>query len=229
MPTIFLRLTCAISSRAPIRADSFQSDDITPLKTLEPELHILGLSNGPTLAFKDIAMQLLGNLFEYALAKTGERLNILGATSGDTGPSAEYAMRGKRSIRVFMLSPQGKMSPFQTAQMFSLQDPNIFNIAIRGVFDDCQDIVKAVSNDMRLQAEDTASAPSIRSTGRGSRRRSSIISKAILPSPGRTSEQVSFSVPSGNFGNICAGHVARMMGLPIRKLISRHQRKRCAG
>ncbi|MDE2366300.1 MAG: threonine synthase, partial [Betaproteobacteria bacterium] len=126
-------------------AESFQSEEITPLKTLEPGLHILGLSNGPTLAFKDIALQLLGNLFEYALAKTGDRLNILGATSGDTGPSAEYAMRGKHGIRVFMLSPQGKMSQFQTAQMFSLQDPNIFNIAIRGVFDDCQDIVKAVS------------------------------------------------------------------------------------
>ena len=115
----------------------FGSADVTPLKTLEPGLHILGLSNGPTLAFKDIAMQLLGNLFQYQLAKTGDELNILGATSGDTGSSAEYAMRGKRSIRVFMLSPEGRMSPFQTAQMFSLQDPNIFNIAVKGVFDDC--------------------------------------------------------------------------------------------
>ncbi|NBN92966.1 MAG: threonine synthase, partial [Betaproteobacteria bacterium] len=96
---------------------------ITPLYTLEPGLHLLELSNGPTLAFKDMAMQLLGNLFEYALAKTGESLNILGATSGDTGSSAEYAMRGKRGVRVFMLSPHGKMSRFQTAQMFSLQDP----------------------------------------------------------------------------------------------------------
>ena len=139
--------------RGRIPRESFQSEQITPLKTLEPGLHILELSNGPTLAFKDIAMQLLGNLFEYALAKTGDRLNILGATSGDTGPSAEYAMRGKHSIRVFMLSPQGKMSQFQTAQMFSLQDPNIFNIAIRGVFDDCQDIVKAVSNDAAFQAK----------------------------------------------------------------------------
>src|SRR6185436_17933442 len=106
-------------------------------------LHILELSNGPTLAFKDLAMQLLGNLFEYVLSKSGGRLNILGATSGDTGSAAEYAMRGKRGIRVFMLSPYGKMSPFQTAQMYSLQDPNIFNIGVRGVFDDCQDIVKA--------------------------------------------------------------------------------------
>ena len=199
-------------------ADSFQSDDITPLKTLEPGLHILGLSHGPTLAFKDIAMQLLGNLFEYALEKTGERLNILGATSGDTGPSAEYAMRGKRSIRVFMLSPQGKMSPFQTAQMFSLQDPNIFNIAIRGVFDDCQDIVKAVSNDIVFkQKYRIGTVNSIN----WARIAAQIVYyfKGYFAATRSNEEQVSFSVPSGNFGNICAGHVARMMGLPIRKLI----------
>ena len=199
-------------------ADSFQSDAITPLKTLEPGLHILGLSHGPTLAFKDIAMQLLGNLFEYALEKTGEHLNILGATSGDTGPSAEYAMRGKRSIRVFMLSPQGKMSPFQTAQMFSLQDPNIFNIAIRGVFDDCQDIVKAVSNDMVFkQKYRIGTVNSIN----WARIAAQIVYyfKGYFAATHSNEEEVSFSVPSGNFGNICAGHVARTMGLPIRKLI----------
>ena len=126
--------------------------DITPLRTLEPGVHILELSNGPTLAFKDMAMQLLGNLFEYALDKQHEELNILGATSGDTGSAAEYAMRGKRGIRVFMLSPHGKMSAFQRAEMYSLQDPNIFNIAIRGVFDEAQDMVKAVSNDHAFKA-----------------------------------------------------------------------------
>ncbi|MDP2432119.1 MAG: threonine synthase, partial [Pseudomonadota bacterium] len=120
---------------------------ITPLRKLEDGVFILELSNGPTLAFKDMAMQLLGNLFEYALAKDHAELNILGATSGDTGSAAEYAMRGKRGIRVFMLSPNGKMSGFQRAQMYSLQDPNIFNIAINGMFDDAQDMVKAVSND----------------------------------------------------------------------------------
>jgi threonine synthase len=176
------------------------------------------LSHGPTLAFKDIAMQLLGNLFEYALEKNGERLNILGATSGDTGPSAEYAMRGKRSIRVFMLSPQGKMSPFQTAQMFSLQDPNIFNIAIRGVFDDCQDIVKAVSNDIVFkQKYRIGTVNSIN----WARIAAQIVYyfKGYFAATRSNEEQVSFSVPSGNFGNICAGHVARMMGLPIKKLI----------
>ena len=131
---------------------AFRTEAITPVTPLLDGVWLLGLSNGPTLAFKDIALQLLGHLFEYALLQTGGHLNILGATSGDTGSSAEYAMRGKRGIRVFMLSPYQKMSRFQTAQMFSLQDPNIFNIAVRGVFDDCQDLVKAVSNDAEFKA-----------------------------------------------------------------------------
>ena len=196
----------------------FHTEEVTPLKTLEPGLHILGLSNGPTLAFKDIAMQLLGNLFEYTLARTDEVLNILGATSGDTGSSAEYAMRGKRGIRVFMLSPQGKMSHFQTAQMFSLQDPNIFNIAIRGVFDDCQDIVKAVSNDYGFkQRYRIGTVNSIN----WARIAAQVVYyfKGYFAATRSSTEQVSFAVPSGNFGNICAGHVARMMGLPIRRLI----------
>ncbi|MCU0942937.1 MAG: threonine synthase, partial [Hydrogenophaga sp.] len=134
----------------------FGTSAIVPLKALEAPsaesgqggLFLEALSNGPTLAFKDMAMQLLGNLFEYELGRRGEELNILGATSGDTGSAAEHAMKGKRGVRVFMLSPHGRMSPFQQAQMFSLMDPNIHNIAIEGVFDDCQDIVKAVSNDL---------------------------------------------------------------------------------
>lgn len=196
----------------------FGSADITPLKTLEPGLHILRLSNGPTLAFKDIAMQLLGNLFQYQLEKTGDELNILGATSGDTGSSAEYAMRGKHGIRVFMLSPWGKMSRFQTAQMFSLQDSNIFNIAIRGVFDDCQDIVKAVSNDHAFkQAHRIGTVNSIN----WARIVAQVVYyfKGYFAATETNNERVSFAVPSGNFGNICAGHVARMMGLPIKHLI----------
>ena len=194
------------------------SQNITPLKTLEPGLHLLGLSNGPTLAFKDIAMQLLGNLFEYALDKNGEQLNILGATSGDTGSSAEYAMRGKHNIRVFMLSPHGKMSRFQTAQMFSLQDPNIFNIAVRGVFDDCQDIVKAVSNDASFKQKYKIGTVNSINWARVS---AQIVYyfKGYFAATQSNDEQVSFAVPSGNFGNICAGHVARMMGLPIGQLI----------
>src|SRR6185369_12397086 len=131
----------------------FGTDAIAPVTELERRVHLLHASNGPTLAFKDIALQLLGNLFEYALGKRGSTLNILGATSGDTGSAAEYAMRGKRGIQVFMLSPHGRMSAFQQAQMFSLQDPNIHNIAVEGVFDDCQDIVKAVSNDLAFKRQ----------------------------------------------------------------------------
>ncbi|CAA9437010.1 MAG: Threonine synthase, partial [uncultured Ramlibacter sp.] len=129
----------------------FGSPQIVPLKKLQDGLFLQALSNGPTLAFKDMAMQLLGHLFEYELARRGQELNILGATSGDTGSAAEYAMRGKQGVRVFMTSPHGRMSPFQQAQMFSLQDANIHNLAIQGVFDDCQDIVKAVSNDLEFK------------------------------------------------------------------------------
>ncbi len=199
------------------RADSDFSQ-ITPLRTLVPGVHILELSNGPTLAFKDMAMQLLGNLFEYALDKQHEELNILGATSGDTGSAAEYAMRGKRGIRVFMLSPNGKMSAFQRAQMYSLQDENIHNIAINGMFDDAQDMVKAVSNDHAYKAAHKIGTVNSINWGRVS---AQIVYyfKGYFAATKCNDEQVAFSVPSGNFGNICAGHIARMMGLPIGQLI----------
>ena len=199
-------------------AEIFGSDDITPVKTLDDGLHIVGLSYGPTLAFKDIAMQLLGNLFEYVLAKENSEINILGATSGDTGSAAEYAMGGKKGVRVFMLSPKGKMTPFQTAQMFSLQDANIFNIAIEGVFDDCQDIVKAVSNDLEFKSKYKIGAVNSINWARVT---AQIVYyfKAYFAVTKSIDEEVSFSVPSGNFGNVCAGHIARQMGLPIRKLI----------
>ncbi|WP_244825199.1 MULTISPECIES: threonine synthase [unclassified Caballeronia] len=195
---------------------------ITPLKTLGMEngtpLSLLELSNGPTLAFKDMAMQLLGNLFEYALEKHGETLNILGATSGDTGSAAEYAMRGKTGVRVFMLSPHKKMSAFQTAQMFSLQDPNIFNLAVEGNFDHCQDIVKAVSNDHAYKAKHKIGTVNSINWAR-------VVAQVVYYFKGyfaatkSNDERVSFTVPSGNFGNVCAGHIARMMGLPIDQLV----------
>jgi len=152
------------------------------------------------------------------LAKTGRETNILGATSGDTGSSAEYAMRGKKGIRVFMLSPHQKMSRFQTAQMFSLQDPNIYNIAVKGVFDDAQDIVKAVSNDHAFKAEHKIGAVNSINWGRVA---AQIVYyfKGYFAATRSNDEQVSFSVPSGNFGNVCAGHIARMMGLPIKQLV----------
>ena len=193
-------------------------EDITPTLKLEDNLYLLSLSNGPTLAFKDMAMQLLGNLFEYVLAKKGETTNILGATSGDTGSAAEYAMRGKKGVRVFMLSPHQKMSRFQAAQMFSLQDENIFNIAVKGVFDDAQDIVKAVSNDHAFKAKHKIGAVNSINWARVA---AQIVYyfKGYFAVTKNNSEKVSFAVPSGNFGNVCAGHIARMMGLPIDKLV----------
>jgi threonine synthase len=192
--------------------------EITPLKHIEPGLCLEALSNGPTLAFKDMAMQLLGNLFEYELSRRGESLNILGATSGDTGSAAEYAMRGKKGVRVFMLSPHGRMSPFQQAQMFSLQDPNIHNIAVEGVFDDCQDIVKAVSNDLAFKRQYKIGTVNSINWAR-------LLAQVVYYFAGyfyatkSNSDKVSFTVPSGNFGNVCAGHVARMMGLPVAQLV----------
>jgi threonine synthase len=199
------------------RPDS-DASQIAPLRTLEPNFHLLELSNGPTLAFKDMAMQLLGNLFEYALDQQHEELNILGATSGDTGSAAEYAMRGKRGIRVFMLSPHGKMSAFQRAQMYSLQDPNIHNIAIEGMFDDCQDLVKAVSNDHAFKAGHKIGTVNSINWARVSAQVVYYF-KGYFAATTSNDQQVAFAVPSGNFGNICAGHIARMMGLPIGQLI----------
>ena len=196
----------------------FGTPEIVPLKKLRDGFYLEALSNGPTLAFKDMAMQLLGNLFEYELARRGEQLNILGATSGDTGSAAEYAMRGKQGIRVFMLSPHGRMSQFQQAQMFSLQDANIHNIAIEGVFDDCQDIVKAVSNDLDFKRQYKIGTVNSINWAR-------LLAQVVYYFAGyfqatRSNEQgVDFTVPSGNFGNVCAGHVARQMGLPIEQLV----------
>ncbi|RKP54799.1 threonine synthase [Pararobbsia silviterrae] len=213
-------------------AHAGRAAEITPLHALGVEngapLSLLELSNGPTLAFKDMAMQLLGNLFEYTLAKTGQHLNILGATSGDTGSAAEYAMRGKHGVRVFMLSPNRKMSAFQTAQMYSLQDENIFNLAVEGVFDDAQDIVKAVSNDHAFKARYAIGTVNSINWARvvaqvvyyfrgyfaATREQHVDASTALADWP-----KVSFTVPSGNFGNVCAGHIARMMGLPIHRLV----------
>ncbi|MBU3739750.1 MAG: threonine synthase [Rhodoferax sp.] len=204
----------------------FGTEAIVPLRPLETvqvegqptPLLLEALSNGPTLAFKDMAMQLLGNLFEYELARRGESLNILGATSGDTGSAAEYAMRGKQGVRVFMTSPHGRMSTFQQAQMFSLMDANIHNISVDGVFDDCQDMVKAVSADLSFKRRYRIGTVNSINWAR-------LLAQVVYYFAGyfqatRSDRQrVSFAVPSGNFGNVCAGHVARMMGLPIDQLI----------
>ena len=214
IPADDLRALCAKTYTAEV----FGTGEIVPLRHVEDGLWLEALSNGPTLAFKDMAMQLLGNLFEYELARRGETLNILGATSGDTGSAAEYAMRGKKGVRVFMTSPHGRMSAFQQAQMFSLQDENIHNIAIDGVFDDCQDIVKAVSSDHAFKARYKIGTVNSINWAR-------LLAQVVyyfagyLQATQRNDQKVSFCVPSGNFGNVCAGHVARQMGLPVEKLV----------
>jgi len=199
-------------------AETFGSDEVTPLTTLAPGFHLLHVSNGPTLAFKDIALQLLGRLFEYVLAAEQRTINILGATSGDTGSSAEHAMLGRTGVAVFMLSPRGRMSPFQQAQMYAIDDPSIHNLAIDGSFDECQDIVKAVFGDAAFKARYRIGAVNSINWGR-------IAAQVVyyfngyFAATAREGEPVQFAVPSGNFGNILAAHVAREMGVPIARLV----------
>ena len=199
-------------------AEAFGNAEITPVRTLSDGLKIQALSNGPTLAFKDMAMQFLGNAFEYILKREGQTLNIVGATSGDTGSAAEYALRGKEGIHVFMMSPEGKMSAFQRAQMYSLQDENIHNIAVDGMFDDCQDIVKAIQNDAAFKEKYRIGTVNSINWGR-------VMAQVVYYFAGyfkateSNDETVSFCVPSGNFGNVCAGHIAKQMGLPVRRLM----------
>lgn len=176
------------------------------------------LSDGPTAAFKDMAMQLLGQLFEYELGRRGTTLTILGATSGDTGSAAEHAMLGREGIDVFMLTPAGRMTPFQQAQMFSIDDPHVHNIAVDGVFDDCQDLVKVVNGDAEFKQRYRLGAVNSINWAR-------LVAQVVyyfaawLKVTSSEDEQVSFAVPTGNFGNICAGHIAREMGLPINHLV----------
>jgi threonine synthase len=207
----------ALCARA-YTAAAFGDEAIVPVSELGDGLWLAHLSNGPTAAFKDLAMQLLGQLFEYELERRHETLTILGATSGDTGSAAEYAMLGKPSIRVFMLSPQGRMSAFQQAQMFSVLDPHIVNIAVPGVFDDSQDLVKEVFSDADFKRRHAIGAVNSINVAR-------LLAQVVyyvvawLRITRRDDEKVSFCVPSGNFGNICAGHIAREMGLPVERLV----------
>lgn len=196
----------------------FGSEDIVTVRGLGEGISVLGLSNGPTLAFKDMAMQFLGQVFEYVLQRRNTTLNILGATSGDTGSAAEYALRGKQGVQVFMLSPHGRMSAFQRAQMYSLQDANIHNIAVRGVFDECQDVVKTLAGDLEFKAHYRLGAVNSINWAR-------IAAQVVyyfhgwLKASSPEGGEVSFTVPSGNFGNVLSGHIARRMGLPIRRLV----------
>ncbi|MDQ6628047.1 MAG: threonine synthase [Pseudomonadota bacterium] len=204
--------------RATYTEETFGDARIVPLRPLDAGTFVLALSNGPTLAFKDLAMQFLGNAFEFELARRGRSLNVLGATSGDTGSAAEHALKGKRGVQVFMLSPLGRMSEFQQAQMFSLQEPNIHNIAVEGVFDDCQDLVKAVSGDLAFKQRYAIGSVNSINWAR-------LLAQVVyyfagyLQASKSNEAEVDFAVPTGNFGNICAGHIARQMGLPIGRLV----------
>ena len=195
-------------------ADAFGSAEIAPLSPIGDDgLYLLHLSNGPTLAFKDMALQLLGNLFEEELAARSRTMTVLGATSGDTGSAAEAALAGKAGVRVVMLSPLGRTSPFQAAQMYSLPDANIHNLAVRGVFDQCQDIVKELSADAALKERYSLGAVNSINWGRIAAQVVYYFWAAL-----KFDRPVDFVVPSGNFGNVLAGWVAKRMGAPIRRL-----------
>ena len=204
--------------------DQFNADDVVPLTPIDQMTALVDLSQGPTLAFKDMAMQFLGEALPYVLKQRGQTLNILGATSGDTGSAAEYAFRSKSNIGVFMLSPKGRMSQFQRAQMYTLTDDNIHNIVIDGVFDDAQNLVKELNGDLDFKAKHSLGTVNSINLGR-------LIAQSVyyfwawlrvttgIPADQREGFGVSFAVPSGNFGNVFSGQLARQMGLPIDTLV----------
>lgn len=202
----------------------FNSDLVVPLTPIDQMAALVDLSQGPTLAFKDMAMQFLGEALPYVLKQRDQTLNILGATSGDTGSAAEYAFRSKPNIGVFMLSPKGRMSKFQRAQMYTLTDDNVHNIVIDGVFDDAQNLVKELNGDLAFKAANSLGTVNSINLGR-------LIAQSAyyfwawlrvtngIPADQRAEFGVSFAVPSGNFGNVFSGQLARQMGLPIDTLV----------
>jgi threonine synthase len=194
-------------------------DSVVPLREIDGGLTLVGLSEGPTLAFKDMAMQFLGQVVEYALERRGSVLNVLGATSGDTGSAAEHALRGKERISVFMLSPQGRMSAFQRAQMFSIDDENVHNIAVAGVFDDCQNLVKQLAGDLDFKRTQHLGAVNSINLARITAQVVYYFWAWLRATDAGGWTELSITVPSGNFGNILSGFYAKQMGLPIRRLV----------
>lgn len=211
---------------ARMTADAYADfpDAVVPLRSIGDGITLVGLSEGPTLAFKDMAMQFLGQALDYVLERKDQVLNIVGATSGDTGSAAEHALRGKDRVSVFMLSPQGRMSSFQRAQMYSLDDANVHNIAVEGVFDDCQNLVKKLAGDLEFKRAQHLGAVNSINLGRIAAQVVYYfwawlrVTDAVEPEF-RPGFEVSFTVPSGNFGNILSGFFAKGMGVPIRRLV----------
>lgn len=196
---------------------TFNNPEITPLVDKDG-VHILELFHGPTFAFKDVALQFLGNLFEYLLKERGEKMNIVGATSGDTGSAAIYGVRGKENINIFILHPHGRTSRIQALQMTTVTDSNVFNIAVNGTFDDCQNIVKQLFSDIPFKQKHSLGAVNSINWAR-------VLAQVVyyffawLKVSANSTKDIVFSVPTGNFGDIFAGYVAKQMGLPIAKLI----------
>ena len=190
---------------------------VAPLKQLEHGLWLMELFHGPTLAFKDYALQLVGRLFDHVLAQRAERVTIVGATSGDTGSAAIEACRGRERIEIFILHPQGRDSEVQRRQMTTVLEPNVHNIALSGTFDDCQDQLKAMFNDAAFRTEMNLSAVNSINWARVMAQSAYYFAAALaLGAPDR---EVAFAVPTGNFGNVFAGYAAKCMGLPISRLI----------
>jgi len=197
---------------------TFAHPEVAPVNDVG-DIHIAELFHGPTLAFKDVALQFLGNLFELIIQKQGGRLNVLGATSGDTGSAAIHGVKGRRSMKIFVMHPHGRISRTQELQMTSVPDDNVFNIAIEGSFDDCQAIAKALFRQLDFKKD--YSLGSVNSIN-WARVMPQVVYYfygvfRVMERTGR--ESVSVCVPTGNFGNIFAAYVAVRMGLPVRRLI----------
>ncbi len=196
----------------------FSHPEVTPVRPLG-RVWLLELFHGPTLAFKDVALQFLGNLFEYLLGDSGDELNVVVATSGDTGSAAIHGIRGRKRQRIFVLHPHGRVSPVQEAQMTSVPDANVFNLAVEGTFDDCQSIVKTLFRDLPFKDAHHLGAVNSINWARVLAQVVYYFHAAfrVLRETGR--ERVRFAVPTGNFGDIFAGYVAARMGLPVDKLV----------
>jgi len=197
---------------------TFRDPEVTPLRAVG-DVHILELFHGPTLAFKDVALQFLGNLFEHILEAAGGHLNILGATSGDTGSAAIAGVRGRRNMRIFMLHPEGRTSRVQMLQMTTVLDDNVFNLAVAGTFDDCQNIVKTLFGDLEFKREHALGAVNSINWARVLAQVVYYFYGAFRAMDATGADKVRFAVPTGNFGDIFAGYVAWRMGLPVQQLV----------
>jgi threonine synthase len=196
---------------------SFRHQAVAPLTQIDEGLWLMELFHGPTLAFKDVALQLLGQLYDRVLKARGERITVVGATSGDTGSAALEACKNRAAIDIFILHPKGRVSEVQRRQMTTIDASNVHNIAIDGSFDDCQDLVKAMFNDGKFRDRINMAAVNSINWARVMAQIVYYVTGAVaLGAPHR---KVSFAVPSGNFGNVYAGYAAKQMGLPVEQLI----------